>query len=47
MLSSSAYLDKLIPASRDNNGVLGVGAEADARHPIGVSLVGDGKLAVT
>lgn len=41
------YLDELIPARRDNDGVLGVGAEAHARHPLGVALVGDGVLAVT
>lgn len=43
----STYLHKLIPASRDDDGVLGVGAEAHARHPLGVALVGDGELAVT
>jgi len=41
------YLNKLVPRAGDNNGVLGVGAEADARNPLGVSLVGDGILAVT
>ena len=41
------YLNKLVPASRNNDGVLGVGAEAHARHPVGVALVGDGELAVT
>lgn len=41
------YLDKLVPASRDDDGVLGVGAEAHARNPLGVTLVGDGVLAVT
>ena len=41
------YLNKLVPASRNNDGVLGVGAEADARNPLGVALVGDGELAVT
>jgi hypothetical protein len=40
-------LDKLVPTGRDNNRVLGVGAEADARSPLGVALVGDGVLAVT
>ena len=43
----STYLDELVPASRDDDGVLGVGAEADAGHPLGVALVGDGELAVT
>lgn len=41
------YLDELIPARRDNDGVLGVGAEAHARNPLGVALIGDGVLAVT
>lgn len=41
------YLDELVPARGDNDGVLGVGREADARHPLGVALVGDGVLAVT
>lgn len=45
-MTSLAYLDNLVPASRDNDGVLGVGAEADARNPLGVALVGDGVLAV-
>ena len=40
-------LDKLVPASGDDDGVLGVRAEADARSPLGVALVGDGVLAVT
>jgi hypothetical protein len=40
-------LDKLVPASGDDDGVLGVGAEAHARNPLGVALVGDGVLAVT
>lgn len=44
---SIAYLDELVPASGDNDGVLGVGAEANARNPLGVALVGDGELAVT
>jgi hypothetical protein len=40
-------LDELVPAAGDNDGVLGVGAEADARNPLGVALLGDGVLAVT
>lgn len=40
------YLDQLVPASRDDDGVLGVGGEADAGHPLSVALVGDGELAV-
>ena len=42
-----AYLDELVPTGGDNHGVGGVGAEADARNPLGVTLVGDGVLAVT
>ena len=41
------HLDELVPAGRDDHGVLGVGAEADARDPVGVALLGDGVLAVT
>jgi hypothetical protein len=41
------YLDELVPARGDNDGVLRVGAEADARNPLGVALLGDGVLAVT
>lgn len=40
-------LDELVPAGGDNDRVLGVGAEADARSPLGVALLGDGVLAVT
>lgn len=40
-------LDELVPASGDDDGVLGVGGEADAGDPVGVALVGDGVLAVT
>lgn len=43
----ATYLHNLIPASGDDDGVLGVGAEADAGNPVGVALVGDGELAVT
>lgn len=41
------HLHELVPAGRDNDRVLGVGAEADARDPVGVALIGDGVLAVT
>lgn len=41
------HLHELVPTGRDNDGVLGVRAEADARHPLGVALLGDGELAVT
>lgn len=40
-------LDELVPAGGDNDRVLGVGAETDARSPLGVALLGDGVLAVT
>jgi hypothetical protein len=40
------YLDKLVPARRDDDGVRRVGAEAHARSPLGVALVGNGELAV-
>jgi hypothetical protein len=40
------HLDELVPAGGDDDGVLGVGREAHARHPLGVALVGDGVLAV-
>ena len=44
---NETYLDELVPAGGDNDSVLGVGREADARDPLGVALVGDGELAVT
>lgn len=40
-------LDQLVPTSRNNHRVLGVRGEPDARNPLGVTLVGDGELAVT
>lgn len=46
-LHKRTYLDKLVPAGGDDDGVLGVGGEPDARDPFGVALVGDGELAVT
>ena len=45
--TKKTYLDELVPAGGDNDGVLGVGAEANAGNPLGVALVGDGVLAVT
>lgn len=42
-----SYLDEFIPASGNDDRVLGVGAEANAGDPFGMSLVGDGELAVT
>ena len=43
----STHLDELVPASGDDDRVLGVGGEPDAGDPLGVALVGDGVLAVT
>jgi len=45
--SKCTHLDELVPASRDDDRVLGVGGEAHARDPLGVALVGNGVLAVT
>jgi len=39
-------LDLLVPASRDDQGVLSVGGEADAADPFGVTLILDGVLAL-
>lgn len=33
------YLDHLVPATGDNNGVVAVGGEADTGHPLGVALI--------
>jgi hypothetical protein len=46
-MTGFTYLDELVPTSGDNDGVLRVGREANARDPLGVALVGDGVLAVT
>ena len=46
-IECTAYLHELIPTSTDNDRVLRVGTEANARHPLGVALVGDGVLAIT
>lgn len=40
------YLDDLVPTSGDNDGVLRVGAEANAADPLGVTVVGDVELAL-
>ena len=42
----STDLDELVPAAGNNDGVLGVGAEADTRNPLSVALLRDGVLAV-
>jgi hypothetical protein len=41
------YLDDLVPASGDNDGVGGVGREADAGDPLGVTILLNGELALT
>ena len=41
------YLDQLVPTSGNDDWVLWVGGEPHARDPLGVSLIGDGELAVT
>lgn len=41
------YLDELIPSSRDDDWVLWVWRETNARDPLGVALLLDGELAVT
>ena len=43
---SATHLDKLVPAGGDNDWVLWVRAEAHARDPLGVALLGNGVLAV-
>ena len=40
------YLDQFVPSSAHNDRVLGIRAEADTGYPLGVTLVGDGELAV-
>lgn len=41
------YLDDLVPASGDDDGVGGVGGEADAGDPLGVAILLDVELALT
>jgi len=41
------YLDQLVPTSGNDDWILWVGGEPHARDPLGVSLIGDGELAVT
>lgn len=36
--NGTAYLDQLVPASRDNDGVGGDGAEAHTGHPLKVAI---------
>lgn len=43
---SSTHLDDLVPASRDNDGVGGVGREAYAADPLGVAVLLDVELAL-
>lgn len=40
-------LDNLVPSGGDDDGVEGVGGEADARDPLGVALVLDVELALS
>jgi len=40
-------LDQLVPTAADNDRILGVWAESHTRDPVAVSLLSDGKLAVT
>jgi hypothetical protein len=40
-------LDELVPSTADDDWVLGVRAESNARNPIRVSLLSDSELAVT
>ena len=46
VLANPTHLNKLVPTSRNNYGVLGVRAEANARNPLRVTLLGDGEFAV-
>ena len=43
----TAHLYKFIPTAADNDRILGVRAESNARDPVTVSLLSDSKLAVT
>jgi hypothetical protein len=42
-----AHLHKFVPTGADNDRVLGVRAESNARDPVAVSLLSDGELAVS
>ena len=47
-LELQGHLDKLVPASRDNDGVVGDRAEAHAGDPLGVAVwLTNGVLALT
>ena len=41
------YLDVFIPSTRDDDGVRVVGREPNAGHPVGVTLLLDGVLALS
>jgi hypothetical protein len=45
--SRKTHLDDLVPSSRDDDGVQGVGREANARDPLGVALLLDVELALS
>lgn len=42
-----SHLDQLVPSRADDDRILGVRAETNARNPIGVSFLSDSELAVT
>ena len=44
---ATAHLYKLVPSGRDNDWILGIGTESNARYPLGVALVGDGEFTVS
>lgn len=43
---ASTHLDKFIPSSTDDHRILRIWAESHAGNPVGMTLVGDGELAV-
>lgn len=46
-LKKSTHLYELVPTRADNDRVLGIWAESDARDPVSVSLLSDRELAVS
>ena len=44
---SLSYLDVFVPSAGDNDGVRVVGREPNAGHPVGVTLLLDGVLALS
>lgn len=47
VLVSNTYLNNLVPACRHNGRILWTRAEANTANPLGVTVLGDVKLAVT